>query len=240
MNTHWYNAMPKLLKTCMTALLTVVIGMPVAQAGADQDRTAQLASETLHDIAEIPEEGIPPALLTNAYAVAVIPRVIKAGLLFGGRYGTGLLTVRTANNEWSNPAFVELYGGSFGLQVGVQSTDVVLVFKHRKSIDDIVNGKVTLGADASVAAGPVGRRAEASTDAELQAEVYSYSRSRGLFAGVSLEGAIIQIDYPANDSFYGQAYSASEILSDQPIQRPVEASRFLDVLNRYTPKPSPL
>lgn len=231
--------MLSLSRTLRFSLIGLLIMAPAVHAGSEQDQVARLATETLHDIAEIPEQGIPPALMTNAYAVAVIPRVIKAGLLFGGRYGTGLLTVRTPNNEWSNPAFIELYGGSFGLQIGVQSTDVVLVFKHRKSVDNIFEGKVTLGADASVAAGPVGRRAEASTDAELQAEVYSYSRSRGLFAGVSLEGAILQIDYPANDSFYGRAYSAAEILSDLQIRRPAEASQFLQVLNRYTPKPSP-
>ncbi|HEY5971470.1 MAG TPA: lipid-binding SYLF domain-containing protein, partial [Pseudoxanthomonas sp.] len=129
----------------------------------------------------------------------------KAGFIFGGRRGLGLMSVKTPDGTWSNPVFVKLAGASFGLQAGVQSADVVLVFRNDRSLDNIVNGKVTLGADAGVAAGPVGRNASASTDGQLKAEIWSWSRARGLFAGVALDGAVLQIDDDANTAVYGSA-----------------------------------
>lgn len=226
-----------MLKRCaIMAASLLMLAAGLVQA-SEEDRKAELATEVVHDLAEIPEQGIPPALLSNAHAIAVIPRVIKAGLIFGGRYGNGLLVVRDQDGRWSSPSFVNIYGGSFGLQIGVSSTDVLLVFKDSKSVEDIIDGKVTLGADAAVAAGPVGRSAEAATDAQLEAEVYSYSRSRGLFAGVSLEGAVLQIDDESNSRFYGRNITAHTILSGQRMQRPASAQRFIETLDRYTPRP---
>jgi lipid-binding SYLF domain-containing protein len=161
------------------------------------------ASEVLDDLRAIPLRAIPPTLLHGAEGVAIIPHVVKAGLIVGGRFGEGLVMVRNPDGTWSNPVFIALAGGSFGWQIGVQSADIVLVFRSRRSLERVLRGKgkLTLGADVAVAAGPVGRQAEAGTDARLQAEIYSYSRSRGLFAGLALEGAAILNNGRANEEF---------------------------------------
>ncbi len=182
------------------------------------EETAKInaAAEVLHEILKIPEQVIPPALLRNAYGIAIIPGILKAAFFLGGRYGSGVMLVHSKEGGWSNPVFLKLLGGGFGWQIGVQSTDVILVFKSSKSINGITKGKFTLGADASVAAGPVGRSVEAATDVQLKAEIYSYSRNRGLFAGVSLEGAAIQIDNDANSVFYGhRGIGAGDIFTDK-------------------------
>src|SRR5205085_11303913 len=137
------------------------------------------------------------------HAVAIIPDVIKLGFVVGGQRGHGVVIIRQADGSWRAPMFVTITGGSIGWQVGAQATDFMLVFKTQKSVEGLLRGKFTLGADAAIAAGPVGRRAVAATDAELKAEIYSYSRSRGLFAGVSLEGSALQVDDRANASYYG-------------------------------------
>jgi lipid-binding SYLF domain-containing protein len=227
--------MLKKLTTPVTALLLMLALVPAR--AADLDERAERAADVVEALAAIPESGIPPKLLEDAYAIAVIPDVIKVGFFLGGRYGKGLLTVRTPEREWSNPAFVSITGGSFGFQFGAQSTDLILVFKTKRSVDNIVNGKVTLGVDAAVAAGPLGRRGEAATDTQLKAEIYSYSRSRGLFAGVSLDGAAVQIDGVANATYYGREVSSETIFTDLDLKRPASARKFIQMLNRYTPKP---
>jgi lipid-binding SYLF domain-containing protein len=174
-----------------------------AFAGMEENERAQNAVEVLDEIMRMPEQAIPSKMLDSAYAVAVIPNVVKAGLVIGGRHGRGLVSVRSADGTWSHPSYISLTGGSIGFQAGVQSTDVVLVFRTERGVDSIVHGKFTLGADAAVAAGPVGRNATASTDGQLKAEIYSYSRSRGLFAGVALDGAVLSIDHDANEAVYG-------------------------------------
>ena len=160
------------------------------------------AVEVLEDLLALPEDGIPPALLRNAHGVVVIPSMIKLGWMIGGRHGSGILLVKKDDGSWSQPVFVSLTGASFGFQFGAQSSDVVLAFKRDKSIRNILDGKLTLGAETSVAAGPVGREASASTDAQLRAEIYSWSRARGLFAGVSLDGSILRVDDERNANFY--------------------------------------
>lgn len=194
------------------------------------------AIEVIEEMVEIPEEGIPEALLSKAYGIAIIPKVIKAAWVVGGRFGKGVLLVRGENSRWGNPCFIRIAGGSVGWQIGIQSADIILVFKREKSIDSITEGKITLGADAGVAAGPVGRRAEVSTDIELEAEIYSYSKSRGLFAGVSVEGSAIQIDEDANASFYGRDYlSARDILfGGIRLKVPAVAEELKRVLSLYT------
>jgi lipid-binding SYLF domain-containing protein len=224
-------------QSIITMLLVVVLisfWSNSVQAGAREVAKVESATEVLTEIMAIPEKGIPPSLVNNAYGIAVIPAVIKAGLVVGGRHGWGILVVRPKGGEWSNPCFVSLTGASIGYQIGAQSTDVVLVFKSSKSIDGIVKGKFTLGADAAIAAGPVGRQAGAATDLQLKAEIYSYSRSRGLFAGAALEGTALQIDHKSNEAFYNkEGITAKKIFSNEDIELPVETNEFKQVLARF-------
>lgn len=194
------------------------------------------AIEVIEEMVEIPEEGIPEALLSKAYGIAILPKVVKAAWVIGGRLGKGVLLVRNESGRWGNPCFIRIAGGSVGWQVGIQSADIILVFKRKKSIESITEGKITLGADAAVAAGPVGRRAEVSTDIQLEAEIYSYSKSRGLFAGVSIEGSAIQIDEDANADFYDQDYlSAHDILfGGKRLKVPAVAKKLIELLTEYT------
>lgn len=224
----------RLIIALISTILALASGM--AQAESALDRRVDASTEVLQRFTRIPEQSIPQSLLRNAYAVAVIPNQIKAGFMIGGSFGKGILVVRHPDGRWSNPSFISMGGGSFGWQAGAQGTDIVLVFKSRKGVDNIAKGKFTLGGDANVAAGPVGRQASASTDARLKAEIYSYSRNRGLFAGVSLEGQWIGMDHKANLAYYeaGQN-SASQILTDQYIPTPAPARRFIDVLTAKAP-----
>lgn len=213
-------------------------------AVADERQDARLLNSTqvLTELMQMPEDNIPAWLLQRAHAVAVIPDVIKVGLGIGGRRGKGVLVVRNDNGTWSNPVFVNLTGGSFGFQIGVQSTDVVLVFTSRQSIEGIVGGKVTLGADASVAAGPVGRQSSAATDIGLTAQVYSYSRASGLFAGVALDGSALTIDHRSNRDFYGRpGILASDIIRPDASAAPAPAGTFIVAVDRaagYTASPN--
>jgi lipid-binding SYLF domain-containing protein len=159
----------------------------------------------LKEFLDLRVKQIPASLLSEAHGVAIIPNVIKVGLVVGGQHGRGVIVVREADGSWRAPMFLSLTGGSIGWQAGAQATDIVLVFKTQKSVDGLMRGKFTLGADAAVAAGPLGRRTSAATDAELKAEIYSYSRSRGLFAGVSLDGSAVQIHDDLNAAYYGVA-----------------------------------
>ncbi|MBJ6723230.1 lipid-binding SYLF domain-containing protein [Geomesophilobacter sediminis] len=189
----------------MTVCASLILTLFATSAFAERE-SAKIDDciEVVKAVKAIPEKGVPPVLLQNAQGIMIIPGVIKVGFVVGGRYGTGILTVRDEKGTWSNPVFVKIAGGSLGWQIGAQSTDLILVFKTKKSVDGILKGKLTLGADASVAAGPVGRSAEGATDLTLKAEIYSYSRSRGLFAGIALDGAALMIDDDANAAFYGK------------------------------------
>lgn len=198
------------------------------------------ATQVLNELFGMPEQNIPSWLLQRAYAVAVVPSVIKVGLGIGGRRGKGVLVVRRDSGQWSNPVFVNLTGGSFGFQVGVQSTDIVLVFTSKQSIEGIVGGKITLGADASVAAGPVGRQSSAATDIGLTAQVYSYSRASGLFAGVALDGSALTIDNKSNALFYSKAgILASEIIRADAPPADQAAQTFVAAVHRSTNGGSP-
>ncbi|MEO9079346.1 MAG: lipid-binding SYLF domain-containing protein [Rhodanobacter sp.] len=192
------------------------------------------AVRVLSDIMQAPDKAIPRDLLRNARAIAVIPDVLKVGFIFGGRRGEGLISVKSPNGTWSNPSFITMTGGSVGFQAGVSSTDVILVFRTQRGVDSIVRGKFTLGADASAAAGPVGRTANASTDAQLKAEIYSYSRSRGLFAGVALDGSALRIDYDANASVYGAGITPRRIFEGGVSNVPGPVVDFRDRLEEYT------
>lgn len=206
-----------------------------AQAETSEEERLADATDVIDQLLRIPEQSIPPSLLGRAHGIAVIPDVIKAGFVVGARYGRGVLVVRQPDNTWSNPVFIRLRGGSVGWQAGAQSTDLILVFKTRRGVEGITDGKLTLGADASVAAGPVGRQAEVATDLKLEAEVFSYSRSRGLFAGVALSGAGISIDNRSNAAFYGSpSITAEQILASGGNAAPAAANRFVQVLSAQT------
>jgi lipid-binding SYLF domain-containing protein len=195
-----------MLRSFLSFLLLIavaLVALPGALRAADPEQTVRLANQTLHEIMTIPASQIPGSLLRDAQGVAIIPNVIKVGFIAGFRRGHGVVMVRGADGNWTMPQFVVLTGGSVGWQAGVQGTDVVLVFMTPKSVQGLMSGKFTIGADASAAAGPVGRNASAATDARLQAEILSYSRSRGLFAGVSLDGSAIEVDPNAYAAYYG-------------------------------------
>ena len=214
--------------------LALVLSSPALAATREEQRVAD-AADIIDQLSRIPEKSLPPSLLSRAYAVAVIPNVVRAAVGVGARHGKGILVVRQDDNSWSNPAFVSLTGGSFGWQIGADSTDIILVFKTRKGVDGIANGKLTLGAGASVAAGPVGRQAAVATDIVFKAEVYSYSRSRGLFAGIALEGAGVTMDRKANAKFYGSTSMTPEkIFVSSPNIAPDIANTFVQVLTAQT------
>jgi len=187
----------------VVALSIAALSATAAFAGSREDERARNAVRVLTEIQAIPESAIPDKLLDEARAIVVVPDTIKAGLVIGGRRGHGLLSVKNPDGTWSSPSFVTLTGGSIGFQAGVQSADVVLAFRTDRGLESIVNGKFTLGADAGVAAGPLGRSASTATDGELKAEIWSWSRARGLFAGVALDGAVLAIDDEANQAVYG-------------------------------------
>ena len=204
-------------------------------AAGNEEEKVITAAEVLEEIMEMTDKGgIPGTLLHDSYGIMVIPDVLKVGYVIGGRHGRGILVTRTDDDTWSKPVFVELSAGSVGWQIGIQSTDLVLLFDSRSSVRNILEGEFTLGADASVSAGPKGRGVGAQTDVEFESEIYSYSKSKGLFAGVSLEGASIQIDYTATENFYGDAYTSVRRILDGDLENaPDSAVGFLSTLNRY-------
>lgn len=226
-----------------SVLLLAVLGLSSQaaplRAGPRETTTVETAAQTLQEITAIPARGIPRSLLADAEGVAIVPGVVKLGFVVAGRHGRGVVLVRNPDGTWGNPVFVSLTGGSVGWQVGIQATDVILVFKTRKSVAGLLGGKFTLGADAGVAAGPVGRQAAAATDVQLRAEIYSYSRSRGLFAGVSLEGSAVTIDNGANAAFYGRrGITPVEIQAGRIPAVPASAVKLQALLARLAP-PAP-
>jgi lipid-binding SYLF domain-containing protein len=222
----------KIISLAMFALLLIGAWATAALA-KNEARTVRDSAEVLQQIMKMPEKGIPPALLREAHAVAIIPGVIKGAFIVGGRHGTGVVLVRE-NGRWGNPVFVSITGGSVGWQVGGTSTDLVLVFKSLKGVEGLLKGKFTLGADAAVAAGPVGRNAEAATDVMLKSEILSYSRSRGLFAGLSLEGAALLVDDDGNAAYYGKQVPASDILAGQGVKKTPGTKKLQSLLTRYS------
>lgn len=180
------------------------------------------ATQVLDMLRRTPDQNIPAWLMQRAYGVAVIPDVLKGAFLFGGRYGNGVLTVRN-HGSFSDPIFITLAGGSVGWQIGATSTDVVLVFVTQRSVEHFARGKFTLGVDASVAAGPVGRQGEAA--AGVSAEIYSYSRARGLFAGVALDGTVLAFDPGANHAFYGSDEANSDTITSGRVTTHSDSAR---------------
>ncbi|MGD0963734.1 MAG: lipid-binding SYLF domain-containing protein [Candidatus Acidiferrales bacterium] len=203
----------------------------------DEDRLEN-AGEVMKEIVDIPDD-IPQSLLDKADCVIVIPSVLKAAFIIGGSYGRGAMTCRSGDGfqgPWGAPTMMALEGGSFGFQLGGQATDFVLLVMNTRGASSILSSKVKLGADASAAAGPKGRDAEADTDVTLRAEVLTYSRARGLFAGISLEGSTLRPDNDGNEKIYGKKLDAKEIALHSAVPVPPSAKRLIDTLTQHSPK----
>ncbi|HXZ28834.1 MAG TPA: lipid-binding SYLF domain-containing protein [Terriglobales bacterium] len=208
----------------------------VAWAGETRDRDIQRihhAAVILDEIMAAPDKGIPEEILNDAKCVAVVPAMMKGGFIVGGEYGKGVASCRTQNG-WSAPAFFQVAGGSFGLQIGGQEADLVLIIMNDHGMQHLLSSKFKLGANASAAAGPVGRHAEADTDWRMRAEVLTYSRARGVFAGISLNGDEINQNKDDTRAFYGRMVPFRTILTGK-IASPAEAEPFLSTLNKYAP-----
>lgn len=201
---------------------------PHVRAQSEADVKIAESMDVLNGFMALSNNAIPQAILADAQAVVIVPRVIKGSFIVGARRGEGVVLFRDGQGQWQAPAFLTLTGGNIGWQIGVQATDLVLVFKTRTSVDKMLAGEFTIGADAAAAAGPVGRDAAVATNAELRAEVYSYSRSRGLFAGVSLDGSVLKLDQGMTNAFY------QPLGTGQAPQVPASAIQLVDLLRAYT------
>lgn len=202
---------------------------------SQEESTVLSATQVLNEIMAISTKQIPQAMLANAHGIAIVPNVVKGGFVVGVRYGKGLVVVRDGTGTWRPPMFITLTGGSLGWQAGIQATDLILVFRTEKSIQGLMSGKFTIGADASAAAGPVGRQASAATDAQLRAEILSYSRSRGLFAGVALDGTALQVDAVANQVYYGNSgFTPAGTVVPQNAQLPASAVHLLNLIAQHS------
>jgi lipid-binding SYLF domain-containing protein len=223
----------RVVSLAMFALLLVGAWSATALA-KNEVRTVRDSAAVMQEIMKIPEKGIPPMLLHDAKAVAIFPGVIKGAFVVGGEHGKGVLLVREESGRWSAPAFITISAGSFGWQIGGTSTDLILVFKTLRGVENMMKGKFTLGADAAVAAGPVGRSAQAATDVTLKSEILSYSRSRGLFAGLSLQGAALLVDEDSNAAYYGHAIAPADIFAGKGIKTSAATKRLQQTLQRYS------
>lgn len=207
-------------------------------AGADEAPTAEqarviAATAVLDEWQQMPDLAIPDRLLERAQAIAVFPSTIKGAFIVGARRGRGLVTVRDANGQWSNPSFVTFSGLSGGFQAGIQASDIILVFTTRRGVEGLSGGKVTIGGDLSGAVGPVGRQISGATDFGFNAEVYSYSRAKGLFAGIAVDGSSMNIDHAANERYYGQpGLLASDLFSGHSNAPPQSARTFIAAITR--------
>ena len=216
------------------SLFSLASGLLLADKATDE-RLAE-AAKAFGEIMSVPDKGIPDSVLNKAECVVVVPGMKKGGFIVGGSYGRGSVSCRTKDKTgWGAPAMVELGGGSVGFQIGAEATDVVMLIMNREGIDSLLKDKFTLGGDASVAAGPVGRDASAETDAAMKAKILSYSRSRGVFGGVSLQGTTLHQDEGAIKAVYGKQLNASDILGGG-VATPAAAMPLEQVLTKYSPK----
>ena len=215
-------------------LATFLAAQPRAQKD-DQDTEAKRvrdAATIFDEIMAASDKAIPSAILNKATGIAIFPNTIKAGLVVGGMRGRGIISGHGPNG-WSSPAFLTLTGGSFGLQIGGQAADIVLVINGDRGLENLVSNQFKIGADAAIAAGPVGRDAQAATDIQLRAQILSYSRARGLFAGVALNGSTVRQDREANQRFYGKALEAKQIVFGGLADVPQVVASWRDALERY-------
>jgi lipid-binding SYLF domain-containing protein len=229
------------MKTLSLTLFICLSATSVTYAQMKEQTLVRDAGLVLSEIMKVPEKGIPSSLLNEAQAMMIFPNVVKAGFIVGGRHGHGVVMVRDANGVWGFPVLLTISGGSIGGQIGVQATDLVLMFKSRRGVDSILQGRqLTLGADASVSAGPVGRTISASTDTSFRTEILSWSRSRGLFAGVALDGSKVKIDGNGLVAFYGNPPPPVEvILNGQLPIMPAAANDLRTQVMQTAPPPAP-
>ncbi len=218
---------------CLALAVSTVAQAQAKQSLRDEVQQSERAARIFREIMDTPDKGIPEDLLEDAECVAVFPSVIKAGFIIGGRGGRGVASCRTARG-WSAPAFFTLGGGGFGLQIGAQSTDFVMLFMNKDGLNSLLSDEFTLGGDVSVAAGPVGRQAGASTDLKLNAKILSYSRSKGLFAGLELKGVVIKPDKDDMRDVYGEGVTAKEVLKENKVTAPVAVRAFPITLGQYS------
>ncbi|HYC01102.1 MAG TPA: lipid-binding SYLF domain-containing protein [Candidatus Limnocylindrales bacterium] len=224
------------MNRCNTSLLGLVLAAALLPASADArnnelDHRARRAAEVFRELRVAPDSEIPEDLIARSRCIAVVPSLVKAAWFVGGHYGKGVLSCRSERADWSPPVHVMLTGGGFGLQFGASSTDVVLFFMTERSVRSLLSSKIKLSGDAGVAAGPVGRSTSASTDIAMNAEIYSYARSRGLFVGVSIEGGYLGVDGDDTRAFYGRNYRAQTILFEEEVTSiPRSAWEFLGAL----------
>jgi lipid-binding SYLF domain-containing protein len=220
----------------LAAVATPAQGQLQLTSGAQEIQTVTSARQALQQFAGLQIESIPPTMLNAAEGVAIFPNMMKGGFILGVNYGKGVLMIRRPDRTWSPPVMVTMGGGSIGFQAGVQAADIVLIFATPRSLTGIMNGqKVTLGADASVALGPIGRQANAGTDARLGAEIYSYARTRGLFAGVSLGGADLSVDHNADAMLYGRfGVTPADVFEARGLAFHPEVKALIDDMNART------
>lgn len=226
------------LRRLVVYLAVAALLLAGSTALADSKDQAEIrllqAAQVINKIMSEEGGGIPPALLRKAKAVGIFPGMIKGGFILGASAGWGVIIARLPDGRWSAPAFYEMGGGSIGLQIGAQSVDLILVFPTEQGLRGVLQNNVRLGANMSVAAGPVGRQAGAAlTEASFTADVYSYSRAKGLFAGVSLDGVGMGLDAETTRNFYGKAYTAKQLLSGE-VPVPPQAQKLIETLNRYS------
>lgn len=220
----------------IAALMTLsLLGTSPLFAQTNEEKRVTDSAAVLETLVRAPDQGIPEHILERAEAIVVIPSLVKGGFIVGAQHGRGVMSVRDrATNKWSNPGFIALTGGSIGWQIGLQAVDLVLLVMNAEGVKDLLDNEFKLGANASVAAGPVGRQGEASTDASLSAQILAYSRAKGLFAGLSLEGASLRVDRDANKDFYGKAVSTDEMVRGIETTTPA-GSQWTATLSRLVP-----
>jgi len=225
--------MSRMMATAAAVAALIVVSPALrAQQESDEARRVREASVVFGEIMAAEDNAIPRAILGKAEAIAVFPNTVRAGFIVGGMRGRGIISARN-DGRWSAPAFLTLTGGSFGLQIGGQAADLILVINNRRGVENLVSNQFKLGADAAVAAGPVGRDAQAATDLQLRAEILSYSRARGLFAGVTVNGSTVRQDRDANERFYGKRLETKQIVFGPAPGTPAPVSLWLDTLSRY-------
>jgi lipid-binding SYLF domain-containing protein len=214
-------------------LVTALALTPLVAMDREPAKRLNESAAVFSEIMATPDKGIPQEMLENAHCIVIVPAMKTAAFVFGGKYGKGYLSCRSKGKGWSAPAAVRIEGGSFGFQIGGSETDLVMLVMNEGGVKHLLSSKFTLGGEASVAAGPVGRTATAQTDAQMHAEILSWSRSQGVFAGIALEGATLRQDLDDNAALYGRKLENREIVTSS-VRAPKAAARLLGLLNKYS------
>jgi lipid-binding SYLF domain-containing protein len=219
------------MRLCSSVLLFA--GTALFAAQSDHAKRLEEAAAVFEEVMQTPDKGIPQDLLDKAHCAVIVPGLKKGAFIVGAKYGRGFMVCRTGGVGWSAPGSVRVEGGSFGFQIGGSETDVIMLVMNERGAQRLLSSKFTLGGDAAVAAGPVGRTASAETDAYMRAEILTWSRARGVFAGISLQGATLRQDTSANKDLYGKPYANRDIVT-RAVQPPASAAKLLQLLNRYS------